>query len=136
MKTTNATQNWGYQNPSFWMALLIALMIIMVGLKFFFIPEQSATDFGISFDSSRDIPFGYIKGIRDIFSGIVLLPLLYFRMKRAVAWVLAMVIIVPVTDFILVWKVSGIQNWTHMLIHGLTVLYIIFTCYLLFGKKK
>lgn len=135
MKTTNVTKQWGYRAASFWMTLLVAVMIILVGIKFFFAPEKGAADFGIPFQDARDIYFGYIKGIRDIFSGLVLLPLLLLRMKKAAAWVLTTAIIIPLTDCLMVWRLNGTADLPHISIHGLTVVYMLITSYLLFRNK-
>ena len=132
MKTTNETQPWGIRSVSFWMTLFIALGIIFVGARFIISPNAGATDFGISFSSNGDLPFGRIKGIRDIFSGVVLLPLLILRMRRATAWVFTSAMIVPATDFLIVLSTNGASDISHLLIHGLTVVYMAITSYLLF----
>jgi len=132
MKTTHETQQWGIRSVSFWMTLLIALGIIFVGARFIISPNAGATGFGIPFISNDDLPFGRIKGIRDIFSGVVLLPLLMLRMRRATAWVFTSAMIVPATDFLIVLSTNGSSDISHLLIHGLTVAYMAITSFLLF----
>jgi Domain of unknown function (DUF4267) len=132
MKTTHETQQWGIRSVSFWMTLLIALGIIFVGARFIINPNAGATGFGIPFASNADLPFGRIKGIRDIFSGVVLLPLLILRMRRAAAWVFTTTMIVPATDFLIVLSTNGSADISHLLIHGLTVVYMAITSFLLF----
>ncbi|WP_259067067.1 DUF4267 domain-containing protein [Mucilaginibacter sp. X4EP1] len=132
MKTKHQTQQWGIRSVSFWMTLLIALGIIFVGARFIINPNAGASDFGIPFSNAYDLPFGRIKGIRDIFSGIALLPLLLLRMRSATAWVFTSAIIVPATDFLIVLSTNGPADIAHLLIHGLTVVYMAITSFLLF----
>ena len=126
------TQQWGIRSISFWMTLLIALGIIFVGARFIVSPNAGAVGFGIPFTSNGDLPFGRIKGIRDIFSGLALLPLLMLRMRRATAWVFTSAIIVPATDFLVVLSTNGASDISHLLVHGLTALYMAITSFLLF----
>ena len=135
MKTTNEIATWGTRSVSFWMTMLIALGIIFVGARFMFNPAGAAIDFGIPFSSANDIAFGRIKGIRDIFSGLALLPLLYLRMHRATAWVFTAAIIIPATDCLLVLAANGPSDVQHLLIHGLTAIYMAITSFLLFKVK-
>ena len=129
-------QTWGTRNLSYWLTLLIALGIIYIGARFIINPNAGATGFGIPFATDHDFPYARIKGIRDIFSGVALLPLLILRMRRAAAWVFTSTIIVPATDFLIVLSTNGASDIQHLLIHGLTVVYMIFTSYLLFKHKK
>ena len=135
MKTTNEIIEWGTRSASFWMTILIALGIIFIGVRFILEPTTAAADFGISFSNANDLAFGRIKGIRDIFSGLALLSLLFLRMRRATAWVFTMAIIIPVSDFLTVLATNGPSDISHLLIHGLTATYMIITSFLLFGMK-
>src|SRR5882762_7432627 len=98
MKTTNETTQWGTRSVSFWLTLSIAAGIIFVGARFIVNPAGGAAGFGIPFSTTADYAYGRIKGIRDIFSGLVLLPLLWLRMRRAVAYVFTSAIVIPATD--------------------------------------
>ena len=91
-----------------------------------------AEGYGIPITSEKDLPFGMIKGIRDIFSGLVLLPFLFLSMRKSAAMALTAAIIVPTTDFMIVLHTNGSGDIAHLLIHGLTVVYMIITSVLLF----
>jgi hypothetical protein len=132
--TTNEIHPWGIRSISFRMTLPIALGIIFVGARFILNPSAGAAGFGIPFSSQADLPFGKIKGIRDIFSGLALLPLLFQRMRRATAWVFTAATIVPVTDCLIVLTTNGSGDTQHILIHGLTAVYMAITSFLLFKK--
>jgi hypothetical protein len=116
------------------MTMLIALGIIFVGIKFILDPTSSATGFGISFSSQADLPFGRVKGIRDVFSGLALLPLLFQRMRKATAWVFTAATIIPTTDCLIVLTANGPGDIPHILMHGLTAVYMAITSFLLFKK--
>ena len=77
MKTINQNSKWGVRSASFWMTLLVAAGIVFVGARFIVSPQVSASGFGIPFSNGADIGFGRVKGIRDIFSGLALFPLLF-----------------------------------------------------------
>ena len=135
MKAKNEIAYWGVRSASYWMTLLVALGIIFIGFRFIVIPQAGAAAFGIPISSTTDLAFGSIKGIRDIFSGLVLLPLLFLRMKKATAYVFSAAIIIPATDCLLVFLYNGLDI-PHMLIHGLTAVYMIITSFLLFSEKQ
>ncbi|WP_426672171.1 DUF4267 domain-containing protein [Mucilaginibacter sp. McL0603] len=135
MKTTNEITKWDARSVSFWMVMLIALGIIFVGIRFIADPTAGANGFGIPFSSANDIAFGRIKGIRDIFSGLVLLPLLFLKMMRATAWVFTAAIIIPASDCLTVLATNGPSDIQHLLIHGLTAVYMMITSFLLFRIK-
>ena len=136
MKTTHKTQQWGIHSLSFWMILPIALGIIFVGVAFIFSPSSNAVGFGIPLTSSADLPYGRIKGIRDIFSGIALLIPLFLKMRKAAALVFTAAVIIPATDCLIILATNGPSDIQHLLLHGLTALYMIVTSFLLFKKDK
>ena len=135
MKTTNEITQWGTRSVSFWLTFLIAAGIIFVGARFIINPAAGATGFGIPFSSTADEAYGRIKGIRDIFSGVVLLPLLWLRMRRAVAYVFTSAIIVPATDCMIVLSTNGPGDVPHLLIHGLTAAFMVLISFLLFRDR-
>jgi hypothetical protein len=132
MKTQQIKKTWGFQSVSFWMTLFVAVGIIFIGGRFIVHPLAGADSFGIPISDVKDLPFGRIKGIRDIFSGLVLLPFLFLRMRKAAAFALTTAIIVPATDFCIVLLTNGSKDLQHLLIHGLTVVYMIVASILLF----
>lgn len=135
MKTINENTKWGARSASFWMTLLIAAGIIFVGIRFIVSPHAGAVAFGVPISSESDIAFARIKGIRDIFSGLVLLPLLFLGMRRATAWVFTAATIIPATDCMIVLATNGPSDVQHLLVHGLTAVYMMVTSFLLFKDK-
>jgi hypothetical protein len=136
MKTSIENNKWGARPASFWMTLLIAAGIIFVGIRFIVSPQAGAFGFGIPLSSAADTAFGRIKGIRDLFSGLALLPLLFLGMKRATAWVFTAAIIIPATDCLIILMTNGPSDIQHLLIHGIMAAYTAITSALLFGNKS
>ena len=133
MKTRIDHHSWGTKSVSFWSVLIIALGIIYIGIRFILHPEVGALGYGIPFENANDAVYGKIKGIRDTFSGIVLLPLLLMRMRKAVAWVFTAAIVVPVFDFLVILFYKGSSDISHLMIHGITAAIMLVTSVLLFS---
>lgn len=136
MKAQINQQQWGIGSVSYWITLILALGIIFVGVRFIVAPFAGADGYGIRIADIHDASYGRIKGIRDVFSGVVLLPLLWMRMRRAVAWVFSTAIIVPMTDGLIVLANNGIQDVQHLLIHWGTAIVMMATSVLLFRGVK
>ena len=98
-------------------------------------PAAGADGFGIPLIDPNDLAYGKIKGIRDIFSGLVLLPLLWMRMREATAWVFTTAIVVPATDCMIVLATNGSHDVAHLLIHGGTAAVMVLTSVLLFRRR-
>lgn len=134
MKTRTEQHSWGIRSVSFWSVLIIALGIIFIGIRFIIYPQVGAAGYGIPFIDGNDAAYGRIKGIRDIFSGIALLPFLVMRMRKAAAWVFTAAIVVPAFDFLMILSYNGSSDITHLLIHGITAVVMVITAVLLFAK--
>jgi hypothetical protein len=136
MKTQIDQSSWGVKSVSFWSVLIIAVGIIFIGVRFIIQPDVGAVGYGIPFENSNDAAYGRIKGIRDIFSGVVLLPLLWMRMRKAVAWVFTAAILVPACDFLIILSYNGGSDLSHLLIHGITAVVMLIISVLLFSRQK
>lgn len=133
METQIKQQNdWGMRSVSYWITLAVALGIIFIGVRFILQPQDGALEYGISFNNQHDAVYGKIKGIRDVFSGIVLLPLLIMHMRKPTAWVFTTAIVVPSADFLIVHSINGTGDLEHLSIHGITALVMIVNSFLLF----
>ena len=97
---------------SYAIAFLLGLAMIFLGARFFFSPEEATAAFGIRFNANGDHSFHHIKGIRDIFSGILLCALVLMKERRALGVMLFVATIIPVSDMITVLSKSynGVQQ--------------------------
>ena len=56
----------------FWFTLVMPVAIIAIGINFILNPVGASTAFGIPIHDSAAFPYMWIKGIRDIFAGLVI----------------------------------------------------------------
>ena len=129
---TQIENSWGLRSVSFWSVLIISVGIIYIGIRFITDPQTGATGYGIPLKNAGDMAYGQIKGIRDLVSGLLLLPLLWLRMRKAVAFIFTVATIVPAFDFLIILSYNGSSDLTHLLIHGITALVMAITSILLF----
>jgi hypothetical protein len=87
---------------SYAIAFITGLGIIFLGVRFFVSPEVATAAFGIHFNANGDYSFDHIKGIRDIFSGLLVCSLVLMRERRALGVTLLAASIIPVNDMLLV----------------------------------
>lgn len=61
----------------FWCTLVVPMAMIAIGINFILNPSGAAAAYGIPIHDPAAFPFMWIKGIRDISSGLVILPFLW-----------------------------------------------------------
>lgn len=121
-QTIMTTTKWGFHSLSFWLVLLTTLGILFIGIRFLIAPQAGATGFGISFTNPSDAAYGYTKGVRDLFCGVCMLILLALNNRKAVGYIFAASIIIPISDGLTVLHANGIQDIAHLSIHWGTAL--------------
>ena len=87
---------------SYTIAFLTGLGMIFLGARFLLLPEVAEAGYGIHFNDHGDFSFHYIKGIRDLFSGLLISVFVLMNQKRAVGVTLLAGTIIPVTDTLIV----------------------------------
>jgi hypothetical protein len=87
---------------SYTIAFLLGLGMIFLGVRFFISPEAATAGYGIRFIEQGDFSFHYIKGVRDIFSGLVICAFVLMKERRALGVTLLAGTIIPVTDMLIV----------------------------------
>jgi hypothetical protein len=121
-------------SPLFWFTLVIPVAIIGIGINFIFNPVGASTGYGIPIHDPAAFPFMWIKGIRDIFSGLVVLSLLWSRDRRTTATLFAITIFIPFGDGLVILSHLGFAPPIY--IHWGTALYMMIVAYFLFRKKE
>lgn len=85
------------------MCLSIGLcLVVFIGGRFLIAPDAGEAGFGIHVQTYGDHSFHYIKGIRDIFGGLIIIVLLLAKEFRALGYALLCASLVPVVDFTIV----------------------------------
>jgi len=97
---------------SYAIAFALGLGMVFLGARFFLSPEVATDEFGIRFNANGDHSFHHIKGIRDIFSGLLLCALVLMKERRALGVMLLIATIIPVSDMLVVLSKSytGLQQ--------------------------
>ena len=121
-------------SPLFWFTFLIPAAIIGLGINFILNPVGASTGFGIPIHDPAAFPFMWIKGIRDIFSGLVVLWFLWSGDRRTTATLFAIAIFIPVGDGLVILSHLGFAPPIY--IHWGTALYMMIVTVFLFMKKK
>lgn len=124
------------KTTAYWIALLTGLLLVFIGLRFLIQPQLAESAFGIQTGIRGNYSFHYIKGIRDLATGLVTLLLLFGKEFRALGWFMLGMAIVPATDLTLV-----LNDPTHFSSHIYPHLAAILIClsvgaYYLFTVKR
>jgi quercetin dioxygenase-like cupin family protein len=83
-------------------ACLTGLGLIFIGVRFLIAPEMAEIGYGIHFNEQGDYSFHYIKGIRDLFSGLLICIFVCTKQTKALGLTLLVGTIVPVVDMLIV----------------------------------
>jgi len=97
---------------SYTVAFITGLGLIFIGARFLLSPEIAEAGYGIHFNEQGDYSFHYIKGIRDIFSGLLMCAFVLMNERRPLGITLLAGTIIPVTDMLIVLNKSynGVQQ--------------------------
>jgi hypothetical protein len=87
---------------SYVVAFITGLGLIFLGTRFLLSPEIAEAGYGIHFNEQGDYSFHYIKGIRDILSGVLFCAFVLMNERRALGVTLLAGTIVPVADMLIV----------------------------------
>jgi uncharacterized membrane protein YkgB len=90
------------QKISITIAFLTGLGMIFIGTRFLLSPEIAEAGYGIHFNANGDYSFHYIKGIRDIFTGLLICMLILTDQTKALGLTLALGTIIPTVDMVIV----------------------------------
>jgi len=81
------------------LSLLLGLGMVFIGLRFLLAPRAGAEGFGVFLPpTDTQYTFHYAKGIRDVFSGLLLALFAGLGYDRSLAWVLLLGAGIPCVD--------------------------------------
>ncbi|MES2425315.1 MAG: DUF4267 domain-containing protein [Bacteroidota bacterium] len=115
-------------------AFLTGLGLIFLGARFLLSPEVAEAGYGIHFNEQGDFSFHYIKGIRDIFSGLIICALVVMNERRALGVTLLTGTIVATTDMFIV--LSKSYNGVLQAMPHIMAIIICFVCGIILGTAK
>jgi hypothetical protein len=116
----------------FWCTLLVPAAIIVIGINFILNPVGASTAYGIPIHDPAAFPFMWVKGIRDIFAGLVILAFLFKGDRRTTAILFAISIFIPFCDGLVILRHLAPPIY----IHWGTALYMIIVAAFLLGRKN
>jgi hypothetical protein len=134
MKTDFESSKLDKKSLLFWCTLVVPVGIIVIGINFILNPVGASTGYGIPIHDPDAFPFMWIKGIRDMFSGVVLLPFLWNGDRRTTATLYAISIFVPFGDGLVILRHLGFAPSIY--IHWSTTLYLMIVAAFLFRKQN
>lgn len=123
----------GRNSPLFWFTLVVPLAIIAVGINFILNPVGASTGYGIPIHDPAAFPFMWVKGIRDIFSGLVVLTFLLRGERRTTAILFALAVFIPVCDGLVILTHLGFAPPIY--IHWGTALYMMIVAVFLVRER-
>ena len=135
MNTTTASDSPALRRNSllFWCTLLIPVAIIGIGTNFILNPVGASTGYGIPIHDPAAFPFMWAKGIRDIFSALVVLTFLLRGDRRTTAILFALAIFIPFGDGLVILSHLGFAP--PIFIHWGTALYMTIVAAFLLRRK-
>lgn len=110
-------------------SLLIGTGLLFIGGRFLLAPEAGEAGFGLSYQQPN-YALHSVKGIRDIFSGLIIILLAWSHYRRPLLLTLLAGSVIPFADMLIVWQTPGSTLWA-MFIHGGTVITLWLLCYFL-----
>ena len=134
MTTTIDTSTLKKNSPLFWCTLLVPIGIIAVGINFILNPVGASTAYGIPIHDPAAFPFMWIKGIRDIFAGVVVLTFLLRGDLRTTATIYSIAVFIAIGDGFVILSHLGLAP--PIFIHWGTALYMTIVAVLLHRKNK
>jgi hypothetical protein len=112
---------------------VIPIGIIGIGINFILNPVGASTAFGIPIHDPAAFPFMWVKGIRDIFSGLVTGSFLWMGDRRTTGILLAIAIFIPLGDGLVILSHLGFAPPIY--IHWGTALYMMIVAAFLLRRK-
>lgn len=114
------------------LAGLIATGIIFIGARFIVAPRVAAAGYGVlpDLDQPSVGAYLYVKGVRDIASGLVVVVLMVAGASHLIGWVILAATIIPLADATIVLRSGGSKSiaWG---VHGVTAVVMLVTSALL-----
>ncbi|WP_207540209.1 DUF4267 domain-containing protein [Sabulicella rubraurantiaca] len=105
-------------------ALSPAVVLAALGVLFVVAPRAGAAVFGLP--APEGDALGYLRaiGIRDLAFGGYVLALAWLAGRRAAGIVLAITLLIPVSDLALILSIRGFDSPLHLLLHAASGIYV------------
>jgi hypothetical protein len=112
-------------SPSGLLSIVVALGIVFIGIREFLDPAAGALGYGVPLRDQRDGDLLAIKAARDVVSGILVLALLTFGNRKALACAIGVLTLIPVFDGLIVLRHAAWVFTPVILIHWGTAAFML-----------
>ena len=133
-KTELDSPKLSMNSPLFWFTFLVPAAIIGLGINFIVNPIGASAGFGIPILDPAAFPFMWIKGIRDIFAGVVVLVFLSRGDLRTTATIYSIAVFIAIGDGFVILGHLGFAP--PIFIHWGTAVYMSIVAAFLHRKKN
>jgi hypothetical protein len=103
---------------------LIGVGLVFIGGRFLLAPEVAEQGFGLYFDEAGNYAFHSIKGIRDVFAGLIILIFAVLRQRQTLRILLGVGALIPLVDMLIV-LTNPVALQSAVWIHGSTVVILL-----------
>ncbi|MCP2166865.1 DUF4267 domain-containing protein [Goodfellowiella coeruleoviolacea] len=101
-------------------AVAIIVFAFFIGAQYLLAPVSTASTFGVpSWPQGQGEGFLYVKGVRDVVSGLVMLAVLVAGSRRTLGWAMLAEAVTPLGDMLIVLGTGG-SPATAFGVHGAT----------------
>jgi hypothetical protein len=109
----------------FYLSGVIAAGIIFIGGRFLLAPSLAAAAYGVPVGAEpHSRAYLYVKGIRDIASGLFIAVLMAYGSAHALGWFMLAAAVIPIADAVIVLSHGGSRTVAFG-IHGATAIAIL-----------
>ncbi len=84
------------------LSLLTGLGLVFIGTRFLLAPRVGAEGFGVFLPAGSNYAFHYAKGVRDLFSGLLMVTFAGLGYDRPLGWVMLLGTLIPSVDLTIV----------------------------------
>ncbi|MCB5175030.1 DUF4267 domain-containing protein [Microvirga lenta] len=103
---------------STWLVLSLSVVFVLLGILFVFAPRAGAALFGIRPTEEAGLAYVSAIGLRDLALGLYLFVLSRISTRRAIGAILAVTVLIPIGDVVIVFLERGLESPGHLLLHG------------------
>jgi hypothetical protein len=121
---TQRAERLPVRDLSTWLVLAPGIGLVLIGVVFILKPGLGAAIFGVPAPPGSE-PYLIAIGLRDVAFGLYILALALFSSRRAVGLVLALTVLIPLGDILIVAHQRGLSAPGHLMLHAASGTYMI-----------
>jgi hypothetical protein len=114
----------GASDVATFVAIAPAVALVLLGVVLIVAPRLGAAIFGLPVPEGPAM--GYVRaiGVRDIAFGLYVLALAWFSGRRAAGILLAITVVIPIGDILVLLALTGLSSPGHLALHAASGVYM------------